>query len=289
MEVDTQFLEEFEEQLDPLRPEKSPIPAKLMGVGRLSNTYQILEEGQELILYTRMPFFDTLPRMDAYEKLYIRHNQQLKEIGLDLPEYGSTRIQKKGGQTVLYLFRKRQPPTATAVGIISRVTNAECFALARQILREINKVWKFNIKNRSRLEVSIDGRLSNWSVPGMVSATSKVDAKTELQYVPDGTPLMRENETELLDPELFFLRAIEVVKPIMKRRHLRDVLARFYDMRRICIDMLADFMRARSNIFSGVVDVANQFLSEEAAVERLLSITPEEVMQYTADAFSWKL
>ncbi len=264
MEIDVQLLKEFEDQLNPLRPEKSSIPAKLVGLGRISATYEILEEGQELIQYTRMPFFDTLARLEAYEKLYHRYNQQIKEIGLDLPDYGTTRIEKKGGQTYLYLYREKQPPTATAIGIISRATNAECFAFARQILREMNKVWKFNSKNRSKLEVSTDGRLSNWSMPGIGPDTSQVGTKTKLQCIPNGTPMMRQEEKELLDSDVFFLRAGEVSKPISKRRHIHDLLGRFYDIRRVCLDMLADFEQTRGKLISGVVDVANQFLLEEA-------------------------
>jgi hypothetical protein len=289
MEIDVDLLKQFEEQLNTLRPEKSPIPAKLVGLGRISATYEILEDGQELAQYTRMPYFDTMIRLDAYEKLYHRYNQQMKEIGIDLPDHGTTRIQKRNGQTVLYLFREKQPANATAIGVVSRATNAQCFAVARQILREMNKAWKFNGKNRSKLEVSVDGRLSNWSIPGIGLDISQVDTKTKLQCIPNGTPMMRQGEKELLDSDLFFLRASEVSQPISKRRHMRDLLGRFYDMRRACMDMLADFREIRGKLVTGVVDVANQFLLEEAAVEHLLAITPEDVKQYKADALAWKL
>lgn len=289
MQIDIGFLEEFEEQLNPLRPEKSPMPARLVGIGRISASYEILKEGQAGIVYTRMPFFETVEQLDGYEKLCSRYNQHLKEIGLDLPEHGWARIQKKNGRTILYLFRRKQSPAATVIGILSRATNAQSFTLVGQILREMNKVWNFNRKNRSGLEISTDGRLSTWSIPGLESDLAQMGPKARLQHTPEGTPLIREHERELLDSELFLLRAKGVMKSALRRRYMSDVLVRFYDLRRVSLDMLSDLRQVRGSLIGGFTDVANQFLTQEAPIEHLLPLTPEEVKQYHANASDWRL
>jgi hypothetical protein len=290
LQVDAEFLKEFEEQLEPARPEKSPIPAKLVGVGRISAAYEIIKEDQENIVYTRMPFFESVEQIEDYEKLYHRYNEQLKDIGVDISEYGTTQVVTKRGRTVLYLYRRKIPPKTTAIGVLNRIAGTECFALARLILREMNKVWKFNGKNRFGLEVSLDGRLSNWSLPALDTESPRIDGKTRLQHIPESTPLMKQDGHELLNAELFLLRATEITRPILRRRYMRDVLVRYYDLRRVSLDMLANFFREiRDSLVSGLIDVANQFIGEEAAVKHLVPLTPEEVRQYKAPTSTWKL
>ncbi len=289
--VDDDLLKAFEEQLDPSRPEESSMPAKVLGYGEISTVFEILQGEQADIAFKRMPLFDTVAQVENYESLYERYNEQLMKIGLQIPEYGATHIVTHSGRIVLYLYQEKQLPDAIGNKVIHKVSNDECFSLARNVLRELNKVWKFNSKHRGKLEVAIDGQVSNWSVQEMNPNNPSIGRDTRLEYLDTSTPLMRENGKELLDALLFLKPTPPVMRWVLKRFYLQDILDRYYDLRRVCLDLVANFLKEqRSDLVPGLIDVTNEFFRNEAATEHLAPLTPGEVKRYyDSDASTWRL
>ncbi|RDE10973.1 MAG: hypothetical protein C4K49_12440 [Candidatus Thorarchaeota archaeon] len=289
--VDDNLLKTFEEQLDPSRPEESPMPAKVLGYGEISTVFEILQEDQSEIAFKRMPLFDTVAQVESYESLYERYNEQLVKIGLQLPEYGATHIVTDSGRIVLYLYQEKQIADAIGNKVIHKVSNDECFLLVRHVFRELNKVWKFNNKHRNKLELAIDGQVSNWSVQEMNPNNPSIGRDTRLEYLDTSTPLMRENGKELLDAVLFLKPTPLVMRWVLKRFYLQDILDRYYDLRRVCLDLVANFLKEqRSDLVPGLIDVTNEFFRNEAVIEHLAPLTPGEVKSYyDNDASTWRL
>lgn len=289
--VDDNLLKTFEEQLDPSRPEGSPMPAKVLGYGEISTVFEILQEDQSEIAFKRMPLFDTVAQVESYESLYERYNEQLVKIGLQLPEYGATHIVTDSGRIVLYLYQEKQIADAIGNKVIHKVSNDECFLLVRHVFRELNKVWKFNNKHRNKLELAIDGQVSNWSVQEMNPNNPSIGRDTRLEYLDTSTPLMRENGKELLDAVLFLKPTPLVMRWVLKRFYLQDILDRYYDLRRVCLDLVANFLKEqRSDLVPGLIDVTNEFFRNEAVIEHLAPLTPGEVKSYyDNDASTWRL
>lgn len=104
--VNKQLLKDFEEQLDPSKPEESPIPAKVLGYGEISTVFEILHESQKDIAYKRMPLFDSMEQVEKYKKIYRKYNELLRKIGIETPEYGAVYITTDDGRIVLYLYQK---------------------------------------------------------------------------------------------------------------------------------------------------------------------------------------
>ena len=84
--IDAGLLERFEAGLDPLNPDLSKIPAKIIGYGEMSTIFIINHPGQENIAYKRMPIFQSQDEMETYESLFEEYSTGLKNIGLNIPE-----------------------------------------------------------------------------------------------------------------------------------------------------------------------------------------------------------
>lgn len=55
--VEREFLREFEENLNPAKPEKSKVPIRILGYGEISTVFEIPLEGYSNIAFKRIPMF----------------------------------------------------------------------------------------------------------------------------------------------------------------------------------------------------------------------------------------
>ena len=80
------LLQEFEQGLDPQEPERSQIPATVLGYGEISTVFAIDAEGLEGLAFKRMPLFDDAGEIQAYQAAYEEYCRLLQqEAGLRLP------------------------------------------------------------------------------------------------------------------------------------------------------------------------------------------------------------
>jgi hypothetical protein len=65
-EVDLDLLREFELGLDPQHPERSRIPARILGYGEISTVFEIQAEGMQDLALKRLPLFHTREEVERY-------------------------------------------------------------------------------------------------------------------------------------------------------------------------------------------------------------------------------
>jgi hypothetical protein len=291
IEIDMDLLKEFEEKLNPAKPEDSPIPTRVLGYGEISTVFEIHHENQSGIAFKRMPLFDNEEQIAKYTNVYFRYHDRLTQIGIELPEYGATTVTTDDERPVLFLYQRKLPAETIGDKIIQNASEQEIKALIRTILRQLLKVWEFNARERPNVEVAIDGQVSNWAVKDPTKITEGIDEGVELFYFDTSTPLFRENETEQLDVELFLRPTPPGVRYILKKFYLEDIVGRYYDFRKVIIDLIANFFKEQKpEIVPFLIDLANDFLSTEAASLDIPPITFEEVeAYYKDDASTWKL
>ena len=88
-EVDFELLQKFEDGLDPIHPERSQVPCRVLGYGEMSAVFEILVDKMNGLAFKRMSIFETLEEMDDYLVTYQAYCRILKEeIGIRLPEHG---------------------------------------------------------------------------------------------------------------------------------------------------------------------------------------------------------
>jgi len=189
------------------------------------------------------------------------------------------------------LYQRKLSAETIGDKIIRNVSEQEIEVLIRSILRQLLKVWDFNAREKPNVEVAIDGQVSNWAVRDPSAIKDGIREDVELIYLDTSTPLFRESGIEQLDVELFLRPTPPGVRYILKKFYLDDIVNRYYDFRKVIIDLVANFFKEqRPELVPVLLDLANGFLSTEASSHDIAPITFKEVEDYYKDdASTWKL
>ena len=285
------LLQEFERGLDPQKPERSRIPATVLGYGEISTVFAIDAESLEGLAFKRMPLFDDAGEIQAYQAAYEEYCRLLQqEAGLRLPAHGFASLTNQAGRPILYIIQHRLPSAAIGNQALHLLPDDMVLLLVRRILREMLPVWEFN-RQQDQLQLSLDGQISNWSIDGFDPREPYVDDATSLFYFDTSTPLFRVEGEDQLDAEIFLRSAPSFLAWILRLLFLEDVVNRYYDFRRVAIDLVANFQKEqRGDLIPDVLVVVNDFFAGEAASLDIQPIEQKEVESYyREDALIWTL
>ncbi|HFD40371.1 MAG TPA: hypothetical protein ENJ31_11070 [Anaerolineae bacterium] len=284
------LLQEFEHNLDPQRPEDSPIPARILGYGEISTVFEIQDAAMDGLAFKRLPLFEDEVEIARYRAVYDEYLRLLADpIGLHLPPHGQAVVRGRSGKPVFYIIQRRLPGDSIGHQALRRLPPPEVNRLVRRALREMHKVWAFN-RQQSALQVALDGQISNWAIEGFDPAAPHLpDAR--LWYLDTSTPLFRRNGVEQLDVELFLRSAPSFLVWILRLLFLQDVVDRYYDPHLVAVDLVANFYKEqRPELIPQVTGVVNDFFRQEAADLDIAPIREEEIRAYyREDALIWTL
>lgn len=276
--IDLDLLKAFENGLDPRHPEKSAIPARVLGYGEISTVLEI-GSGSGLA-YKRLPMFESEEEAAAYEALYRKYVRALSErAGLRVAASETCGFLSDAGRVVLYIVQERFDTACIGHHLIHRLAPEGVRQLVLAVLTEAHKVFAFNRENRGALEMGLDTQISNWALP---------DAGSPPVYFDTSTPLMRENGQERLDPQLFLRSAPSFLVWVIRLLFLDEVMTRYYDFRRVTKDLIANFYKEqRPELVPLLVETANEFLA--ARLDDWQPLSEKEVRgYYREDAFIWR-
>lgn len=287
----TTFLQEFETHLDTGHPEKSKIPAKIVGYGEISAVLSFPGDAHNRFVYKRMPLFETLSEAQDYQKLYEEYNAILaRQAGLKLPGTETVVVTGKKAKPVLYLSQEKLSPESIGNKAIHRLSDEQSLLLVRLALRELKKVFAFN-KASPGLRVGVDGQISNWAVADFDASRPSINEQTKLFFLDTSTPLIQKNGKEQLNPELFLRSAPSFLVWLIRLLFLQEVMTRYYDFRRVAVDIIANFYKEqKSRTIPALIVEVNRFFSEEAPDFHIKEITEKEVASYyKQDALIWRV
>ena len=290
-EAQLSLLQEFERGLDPRQPERSRIPATVLGYGEISTVFAIQAEGLQDLAFKRLPLFENPAEIEAYRIVYEEYNRLLKdEIGLRLPGYSYAYFTAQSGRPIFYIIQQRLPSSSIGNKALHLLPREGVRALVRRVLQELRRVWDFNGR-QDRVQAAIDGQISNWSIDDFDGQHPCVDQDRVLTYVDTSTPLYRVGGAEQLDVELFLRSAPSFLVWILRRLFLADVVNRYYNFRRVATDLVANFYKEqRPDLIPDVLGVVNNFFTGEAAGLGVPPIEEQEVRAYyREDALIWTL
>ncbi len=288
--IDRDLLKRFEEGLDTLHPERSAIPASILGYGEISTVFRLAHAGQDDIAYKRMPIFDTQEQVEHYLTIYRDYNDILKRAGLTIPDHDAVSIRTQNKGFVVYAAQQRLVPESIGNKVIHLVSDAGTARLLLAVLEHLKKVWDFNAAHRDT-RIGIDGQISNWALQQFDPANPQVGEHPALYYIDTSTPMIRKNGTEMLEADLFLKSAPSFLRWMVRWFFLQDVLDRYYDFRLVVIDLIANFHKeGRPDQIPGLIRIANEFCAHEARDYGIKPIEPKEVESYyKQDAFIWRL
>lgn len=290
MRLNIDVLHEFEEGLDTVHPENSKIPLRILGYGEISTVFEILYEDFKDTAFKRLPLFKDEEKATSYIELYKKYNELLRSIGLSTPEYGGEYVLRKDGLVTVYLYQKKFPSNSIGNNVIHIVSEEEIERLFNEVLNNIIKVWRFNSENKENVMMGLDGQISNWAVvdyDGQESLPNKIT----LFYLDTSTPLIREKGKELIDAELFLKATPLILRWILKKIYLQEILDRYYDLHSVIVDLIANlYKEKRPDIIPQMIEIANEFFGQISKEMQIDKITFEEVEKYyRSDASIWSI
>jgi len=124
-----------------------------------------------------------------------------------------------------------------------------------------------------------------------MNAADALPSAIDLSYFDVNTPLVRRNGVEQLDTELFLRSAPAFLRWILRLFVLQDVVERYYDLRRVIVDLVANlYKEERADLILAWLETANRFLGEELADAGFKPIEEHEVIAYyREDVRIWRL
>jgi hypothetical protein len=293
LKVNVELLNQFEKGLDPRFPEKSAVPARVLGYGEISTVLEIGAGSERELAYKRLPMFKTEEEAESYTSLHREYVDVLADrVGLRVVPSVMVRLpDQRKGRVVVYIAQQKLPREAIAHQAIHQISADDVRNLVLAVLRETKKVFGFNGEHGGKLEVGFDGQISNWGIVGFDSKVPRVSEEPELVYFDTSTPLMRKSGQEQLDPELFLRSAPSFMVWLLRLLFLEDVMTRYYDLRRVVVDLIANFYKEqRPDLIPGLVEAINGFFSAEIQEGEFQPITVKEVASYyREDAWIWRL
>ena len=274
--LDPELLTRFEAGLDTRRPERSAVPARIIGYGEISTIFTI--DDRPGVAFKRMPLFAGIGEAEAYARKYYRYCRLVTEAGIRLPDHGTAVIAVPGKPVTLYIGQRQFPEECLAHRLVQSFSPQKAAALLTHISDAVHRVGQYN-RNNSDREIAIDGQLSNW-----VWLDAPDDGR--LFFIDTSTPLYRLGGVEQLDAELLLQSAPAYLRWILRLFFLEDVLNRYYDTRKVCIDLAANLIKEqRPDLIPATLQCINRRLDfPEGPISKR-----EVAAYYREDKMIWTL
>jgi hypothetical protein len=267
-DIDLTLLCDFEAQLNIRQPERSRIPATILGYGEISTVFAVGKLPG--YAFKRLSIFRNTDEVDRYlvvHDAYIRH---LAGAGIEVVACGLAVVEADDGLPVVYIVQEQLEARSFAHNLLKEgIEHEQIFST---VLAALAGLWDFNAGHEN-VSIALDGQLSNWAIADGV-----------LLYVDTSTPLLRLDGQEQLDPTLFLRPAPWFLRWLLRWFFMDDVVGRYYDMRAVVIDAIANLYKEQlPSLIPAFIAAANPYFPENP-------ITEKEVRgYYREDAFIWSL
>ena len=280
--VDLEWLQRFEDGFNPRHPEQSTIPASVIGYGEIS---AVLDVGDGLA-YKRMPMFRNRDEVVFYEALY---NDSLdyyaEKVGITAVNATIHSLKNNThGRHVVYIIQKKLPANSLAHNALHLLLSQEQELLFTAVLNEIKKVFVFNATNQAGDAMGFDAQMSNWAIANPDSS------EFNLIYIDTSSPLITVDSVEQFNPEFFLRSAPALLVPILRKLFLKDIMTRYYDVRQVCIDLLANLYKEQlPDLVPSFTNLANDIFPASGTTVTMTPILIKEVESYyKEDALIWR-
>lgn len=288
-DIDFNLLQEFETFLDPQYPEDGQIPCHVLGYGEISTVFELNSESTQGLAFKRMSIFSNDQELEKYIGAYQEYNQLLEqEIGLNLPPNGHALLRKPTGRPIFYIIQQKLSAHCIGNNAIHLLNRQGVSILIERVLEELLKIWSYNAQ-QTEYQLSLDGQISNWVIEGFDPEDPVIDRDASLSYVDTSTPVYLHDGVEQFNPELVIRTTPKLLAMVIRMFFLEDVMTRYYDPRKVTVDILANFHKEqRADLIPELITTANNFFADEGSELGVEPFEEQEINDYyREDAFIW--
>jgi len=287
---DQDLLNHFEEGIDPYDPEHSRIPAHVLGYGEMSTVMTISGANPDLV-FKRMPMFYSTGELVPYLELYNSYLHHLIAAGINIVPAAITSVNPAEGNVVIYIIQEKLDSRTLANKAIHTFPDEEIENLFAAILSCIGQVFAYNVAHEGKVALGFDAQMSNWAIVGYDGGADHLPDPVELIYIDTSSPLLRLNDQEQLDPELFLRSAPSFLRWVIRLLFLDDLMIRYYSRRQVIIDVMANlYKEKRTDMIPVLLDTANTFLEQHVRSTAFKPLTQKEIADYyKEDARIWSV
>ncbi len=270
MDIDIELLNRFETELIPHDLSRSSVPAKIIGFGEISAIFQI--GGEENIIYKRIPIFPDFKTAESYKQMYFEYCSLLRQAGINLPQDDAVIVEVPGHPVAIYFAQQRIGDHFFCHNLINTLEQADRTRMLEEIMSALTCIWNFNQEQLPLFEIAIDCQLSNWAWVG-----EKADRK--LFLVDTSTPFIRKNGVEQLSVELLLQSVPVYIRWLVRRLDLDDVIGRYYDRRKVVIDLVANlYKEQRPDLIPWFLEIVNKYLAQVLSQKEIDTYYKEDKM-----------
>ncbi|TFH41971.1 MAG: hypothetical protein E4G96_04420 [Chrysiogenales bacterium] len=259
---------------------------RLSRKGWIGNAVDVVSDDSQWI-WKKMPPFPSIEEVLRYEESYKDYRTILvTEIGIDVPEQ-EIRHFRHGSYYVVYAGQKRMDEGNICNKVIHHLDEENACQLLKLVLDRLQRVHKFN-EGPGGVRVGFDAQLSNWVFSPAEKTMDRVGPEDSLTYIDTSSPLIRINGMEQINTEIFIKSAASFLRPLIRIFFLKDVVDRYYDIRRVVIDVIANMHKEQCvGLIDRFIETANDFFVTTGI--DMKPITRGEIDgYYSSDAFIWK-
>jgi hypothetical protein len=271
----------------------------IVGYGEISTVLRLKKKGwvdnfidvvtdDSRLLWKKLPPFPSSEAVRDYENLYYLYRKVLVEnVGIDVPEQ-VVRYFKHEKHFVVYAGQARLEENNICHRVIHRIDEENAYRLIEMILDRVIKVHEFNQKPGLDIMIGFDAQLSNWALVPAKKDRGLIDYRDGLYYIDTSSPLVRIKGVEQINTEIFIKSAASFLRPIIRTFFLRDVVDRYYDTRRVLIDLIANLYKEQCpRYIDGSIELANRIIRTKEL--QIAPIVRKEIDgYYSSDAFIWR-
>jgi Family of unknown function (DUF6206) len=258
----------FERRLDPRNP--GAAGASVIGYGEVSVALRL----GDLPGYVckRMSGFTGRPGTDDYTALLDEYLEALAGADIDVVRTEAVVVDRSRQPPVVYLVQPELPGDSLGHQLLRTADEGTVAGCVEQVLDAVARLHVASTRG-DRVEVAVDGQLSNWSfvVPGRPV------------LVDVGTPFLRRDGRHALDLELLHRPVPPGIRAYYRRRgEVRAYLDEYFDPRLVAVDLLGNFHKeGRPDRIPFGVEVVNQWFARHGdAAGPGEPVTVDEVERY---------
>jgi hypothetical protein len=251
-------------------------------------------------VYKSLPKFPNAGEVARYREAFDNYVELLRRAGLTLPEQKLAVMPEDAEGIKVYVVQRRLDSRFIGNVLIRSLEQEAALALLRRVILKMAAVFAVNVpgacevpaKSPDRggtwqpddhIRLGLDGQISNWHCPSS-------DPASPMPYIDTSTPLFRIDGVEQINPEIFLKNTPSFMRALIRRFFLQDVLDRYYDFRRVTIDVIANlYKEGRADLVAPAVALVNGLLAGDLAAFDLAPLTLQEIESYyREDAFIWR-